>query len=478
VVVPITEFRGKHVILFGLARTGIATARALMAGGAIVHAWDDDPKSRERGKAEGIIVEDFDMRDWRAYSALILSPGVPLHFPKPHRVVQLARDCNVPILGDIELFARAVSALPPGGRPRIVGITGTNGKSTTTALLGHILQACNIDARVGGNIGRGVLDLDPMHAGAVYVLELSSYQLDLVETLRCDVAVFLNITPDHLDRHGSMENYVAAKKRIFANQGSGDMAIVGVDDAYSRAVFGWLNETRTEDMVCAISSSTAVGRGVFAAGGKLWAPIDGRMQIAAHLDRAPTLKGRHNAQNAAAAFGAALALGLDPRAIEDALYTFPGLPHRLEPVGRLGRVEFVNDSKATNADAAAQALGVWRDGIHWIAGGAPKEGGIESLAPFFPRIAKAYLIGQAAELFARTLAGKVEYVIAEDLETATGMAAADAIESESGTPVVLLAPACASFDQFTSFEHRGDTFKAIVAELLAGNDDAPLQVRA
>lgn len=473
-MIPVTEFRGRHVALFGLARTGIAAARALIAGGATVHAWDDDAAARERGIEAGIPVEDINARDWRGYSALVLSPGVPLHFPRPHRVVQLARDCNLPIIGDVELFARTINALPARQRPRVVGITGTNGKSTTTALIGHVLSACNLDARVGGNIGRGVLDLDAPHAGAVYVLELSSYQLDLVESLRCDAAVFLNIAPDHLDRHGGIENYVTAKKRIFRNQGSDDTAVVGVDDDWSRGVCSWLTQTRGSGQVTPVSARSSLGKGVFAVGGRMWADVGGRKECVALLERAPGLRGRHNAQNAAAAFAVALSMGLDAQAVAEAIYSFPGLPHRLETVARSGRILFVNDSKATNADATAQALDVWPEAIHWIAGGLPKDGGIESLAPWFGRVARAYLIGQGAHLLARTLQGKVEFVMAEDLETATSMAAHDAAASTAAQPVVLLSPACASFDQFQSFEHRGDAFRAIVSEILARGDEVIL----
>jgi UDP-N-acetylmuramoylalanine--D-glutamate ligase len=474
-VIVINEFRGRDVAVFGLARSGLAAARALKAGGANVHAWDEAADRRAAAEAEGIPVEDINRRDWRGYAALILSPGIPTSFPRPHRVVELARMVGTPILSDIELFARAVNNLAPEARPRVIGITGTNGKSTTTALIAHLLTANNLDVRVGGNIGRGVLDLDPIHAGAIYVLELSSYQLELTDTLRCDAAVLLNITPDHLDRHGTMEAYIAAKARIFRNQRFGnpgvgdgnDAAIVGIDDAPSRGVCSRLSAQRGGDAVIPISARASIGRGIAALGGRIWGEVEGRTQAVVDLTRAPALKGRHNAQNAAAAYAVALHLGVAPKGIEEAMYSFPGLEHRMENVGKSGPILFVNDSKATNADAAAQALAVWKEGIHWIAGGVAKEGGIDALETFFPRVRRAYLIGQSASAFSEVLRGKVDCVIAGDLETAVQMAYADAEQGADPEPVILLSPACASQDQFRDFEHRGDVFRTVALELMA-----------
>ncbi|HVY85403.1 MAG TPA: UDP-N-acetylmuramoyl-L-alanine--D-glutamate ligase [Caulobacterales bacterium] len=472
-MIPITEFAGRDVAVFGLARTGLAAARALKAGGARVHAWDDSDVTRAKAEAAGVPVSDINMRDWRSFAALVLSPGVPFTHPAPHRVVTLAQATGVPVLGDIELFARAVNALPATARPKLIGVTGTNGKSTTTALIAHILKAAGKDVRMGGNIGEAVLDLAPLHAGAYYVLELSSFQLDLVDTLRLDVAVWINTTADHIDRHGDMAGYVAAKKRIFRNQGAADWAVIGVDDPYCAAICTELTAAGARH-VAPISSGQALGRGVCALGPKLFDAMHGRAEEVADLTEAPALQGKHNAQNACAAYAAARALGVDPRVIAHAMQTFPGLPHRLERVGAIAGVRFINDSKATNADAAAQALAVYPR-VYWIAGGVAKDGGIDTLAEFFPRIAKAYLIGQSAGEFADALRGRAPTALTGDLETAVTRAFADARASGEPHPVVLLSPACASYDQFRDYEDRGDQFKAIVAKLAANGEAPPVR---
>jgi len=462
-MIPITEFAGRDVAVFGLARTGLAAARALAAGGARVHAWDDSDISRANAEAEGVRVSDINSRDWRSFAALILSPGVPLTHPEPHRVVTLALATGVPIMGDTELFARAVNALPAAQRPKLIGVTGTNGKSTTSALIAHVLKEAGKDVRLGGNIGEAVLGLAPLHAGAYYVLELSSYQLDLTETLRLNVAVWLNVSPDHLDRHGGMAGYVSAKRRIFLNQGASDWAVIGVDDLQSAAVCTALTRAGVQH-VAPVSSGQTLGRGVSALNGKIVDALGGRAEIAADLTKAHALAGKHNAQNAAAAYAAARAFGVDARVIAKAFTTFPGLPHRLERVATIEGVRFVNDSKATNANAAAQALAVFPR-VYWIAGGVAKEGGIDELSPFFPRIARAYLIGQSAGELSDVLRGKVAVAMAGHLESATKLAFDDARASGEPHPVVLLSPACASFDQFASYEDRGDQFKRYVAAL-------------
>lgn len=464
-MIAIGEFAGRDVAVFGLARSGLTAARALSAGGARVFAWDDSEAARARAEAEGVPVTDINARDWRSFAALVLSPGVPLVFPKPHRVVDLARGVGVPIISDVELFARAVAARPPHARPKVIGVTGTNGKSTTSALIAHILEVCGKDAHLGGNIGRGVLDLPALHAGAYYVLELSSYQLELCASLRCDVAVFLNIAPDHLDRHGSMAAYFAAKKRIFLNQGVGDWAVIGVDTPETASLMTALTAEGVRS-VAPVSNRRALGRGVSALGGRLYDGLGGRAELAVDLADAPGLAGHHNAQNAAAAYAVARALGLDPRRIANAIETFPGLAHRMEPVGAVDGVRFVNDSKATNPDAAAQALSVFPR-VRWIAGGRAKEGGIDSLSALFPRITKAYLIGDAAPQFARTLAGKAPAVICGDMLTAVRRAHEDALAEDDRESVILLSPACASFDQFRDFEQRGEVFKEAVRALMA-----------
>lgn len=464
-MITIGDYAGREAAVFGLGRTGLSAAGALAAGGARVLAWDDDAKNRAAAEAAGVPVSDINARDWRDFAVLVLSPGVPLTHPKPHRVVELAQAVGVPIMGDVELFARAVNALSPAYRPKVIGVTGTNGKSTTSALIAHILTACGKDARLGGNIGRAVLDLPPIHAGAYYVLELSSYQLDLTRSLRCDVAVWLNLSPDHLDRHGDMNGYLSAKKRILMNQGAQDWAVIGADDPYCARVCTELTAVGGRQ-VAAVSSGQALAHGACVVGGRLYDALAGRAQAVMDQDQVPALPGRHNGQNLAAAYATARALGLAPRAIVEAIASFPGLEHRLERVGTVQGVRFVNDSKATNADAAAQALSVYPR-VYWIAGGQAKDGGIASLAPLTPRVAKAYLIGEAAYDFAAFLEGKAAFAIAGDLETAVRRAYADAAAARDVDPVVLLSPACASFDQFKDFEDRGRAFKAAVAALKA-----------
>jgi len=463
-MIPVRGFAGKTVAVFGLGRTGLTAARALQAGGAKVALWDENEKSREAARAEGFTLVDLSNADWFQISALMLSPGVPLTHPKPHWVVEKARDAGVEILGDIELFARTVAAAPAHKRPKIVAITGTNGKSTTTALIGHVLAQAGRDIRIGGNIGYGVLGLEDMHGGAVYVLELSSYQLDLTSSLKPDVSIILNISPDHLERHGDMEGYVAAKKRILLNQGKGDFAIVGVDDPWCAQICTEITAANRRT-IWPISARRAMGRGVYSLQGMLYDATDGRVNEVADLTRARSLPGRHNWQNASAAYAACRALGLSAQDAVDGLMSFPGLAHRMETVGVIDKVRFVNDSKATNADAARQAMSSYPR-FYWIAGGRAKVGGIDELTDLFGAVAKAYLIGEAAEDFAGVLQGKAPFEISGDLETATRAAFADA-RASGEEAIVLLSPACASFDQFADFEERGDAFRAAVHALAA-----------
>jgi len=464
-MIPITEYAGRDVAVYGLGRTGLAAAKALAAGGARVHAWDDGEAARLKAESEGVAVSDINKRDWQKFAALVLSPGIPYKFPQPHRLVRMAEMMNVPVVGDMELFARAVQALPEKGRPKIVGITGTNGKSTTTALIGHILREAGRDVRIGGNIGTGVLDMAPLNANAIYVLELSSYQLDLVDSLRCDVSVFLNISPDHLDRHGGMDGYVDAKKRIFANQRPRDVAVIGIDDPYTQAIA--MSRLRPGDArVVQISSEFGLARGVSAVDGHLYDSTGGQAIRVGDLAEAEALPGRHNFQNAAAAYATCQALGVAPGRIMAAIQSFPGLEHRMERAGEVEGVRFVNDSKATNAQAAEQALKTWPK-VHWIVGGVAKAEGIAPLEPWFDRVEKAYLIGESETAFAKTLKGKVEVVSCGTLEAATQAAFDAAKASGEANPIVLLSPACASFDQFKDFEARGDAFKDFVRRLAA-----------
>ena len=456
-MIPATTFGGKRVALFGLGGSGIATARALVEGGADIVAWDDNPESVARAEAEGIPTGNLRQEDWSVFASFVLSPGVPLTHPKPHWSVELARGAGVEVIGDIELFVRERNALAPDAP--FIAITGTNGKSTTTALTAHILRSAGRDTQMGGNIGRAIMTLDPPKPDRFYVVECSSYQIDLAPSINPTAGILLNLTPDHLDRHGTMQHYASIKERLVAGS---DTAIVGVDDAYCVQIADRLE--RAGKAVSRISKRLPLPDGFFADGTDLMEASHGRYERIAFLEGIGSLRGQHNAQNALAAVAACLKVGLDLGEIQSGLESFPGLAHRMEQVGRKGRVLFVNDSKATNADASAPALSSFQR-IYWIAGGLPKEGGIEPLRGFFPRIAKAYLIGEAAPAFSATLGESVPYEISGTLDAAVANAARDAAEEADGELVVLLSPACASFDQFKNFEIRGDAFRAAVTAI-------------
>jgi UDP-N-acetylmuramoylalanine--D-glutamate ligase len=456
-MIPVTTLNGKKVALFGLGGSGFATVRALVAGGADVTAWDDNPDSVAKAAAEGIKVADLRTIDWNGLSVFVLSPGVPLTHPKPHWTVDLAHAAGVEIIGDVELFVRERRAHAPDCP--FIAITGTNGKSTTTALIAHILQSSGRDTQLGGNIGTAVLTLDPPKAGRFYVVECSSYQIDLAPTLNPSAGILLNLTPDHLDRHGTMQHYADIKERLVAGS---DIAVVGIDDSHSSLIADRIE--RAGGKVMRISRRHALADGLYAEGSRILRASNGAASEIANLDGIQTLRGSHNAQNAAAAIAACLAVGVSAGEIRAGLKSFPGLKHRMQPVGKRGRVVFVNDSKATNADAAAPALSSYEN-IYWIAGGLPKEGGITSLAPLFSRITKAYLIGEAAPAFAATLGDQVPYEISGTLERAVAHAAADADRDEHESAAVMLSPACASFDQYKNFEVRGDAFVSHVAAI-------------
>ncbi|WP_187972066.1 UDP-N-acetylmuramoyl-L-alanine--D-glutamate ligase [Aquibium microcysteis] len=456
-MIPASTFSGKRVALFGLGGSGIATAHALIAGGADVIAFDDNPESVARAAAQGVPTGNLRSADWASLASFVLSPGVPLTHPKPHWTVELARAAGVEVIGDIELFVRERAATAP--EAPLVAITGTNGKSTTTALTAHILASAGRDAQMGGNIGRAVMTLEPPAPRRVYVVECSSYQIDLAPSIDPTAGVLLNLTPDHLDRHGTMQHYAEIKERLVAGSGT---AIVGIDDSWCAQIADRLE--RTGKPVLRISKRLALTDGLFAEGGTLKLARAGRTKTLASLDGIGSLRGQHNAQNALAAVAACLTVGLSAAEIQAGLSSFPGLVHRMEQVGRVGKVLFVNDSKATNAEAAAPALSSF-ERIYWIAGGLPKEGGIEPLRNLFPRIARAYLIGEAAPAFAATLGEDAPYQISGTLEAAVRQAAADAARDPAAEPVVLLSPACASFDQFKNFEVRGEAFRAAVNAL-------------
>lgn len=453
---PITTFKGKRAAVFGLGSSGLSAAKALIAGGADVAVWDDSEKSRAAAAHENIPMRDLKDADWSRFDALILAPGVPLTHPAPHWTVQRAQAHKVEVIGDVELHFRERAALAPDAP--FVAITGTNGKSTTTALTAHILKSAGRDVQVGGNLGTPILTLEPPAPRRVHVIEMSSYQIDLTPSLRPTVGVMLNVTPDHLDRHGTMENYAAVKARVPAGAA---FPVIGIDDDYGRAMAKTI--AATGKGVIRISTGEMPLQGYVAGATHIYRVAGKDAEEVADLAGIGSLRGMHNAQNAMAAIAACTALGLDDEAIREGLRSFPGLAHRMQEVGRKGRVLFVNDSKATNADSAAKALGSFQN-IHWIAGGKPKEGGIATLAEFFPRIRKAYLIGEAAADFAETLDGKVPFEIVETLERAVPQAAADA-EKTGDEAVVLLSPACASFDQFRNFEIRGERFCELVRGL-------------
>jgi UDP-N-acetylmuramoylalanine--D-glutamate ligase len=461
-MIAVSTFAGRSAAVFGLGRSGLATCMALKAGGAQVAAFDDDPQRVAAAIAAGIDTADLRTLDWSRLAALILSPGVPLTHPRPHWTVDLARTHEVAIIGDIELYCGERRARAPVGP--FVAVTGTNGKSTTTALITHLLTAGGLSAEAGGNIGTAILSLQPPRPGHAHVVECSSYQIDLTPSLDPTVGVLLNISPDHLDRHGSLAHYAAVKARLLAGVEPGGTAIVGVDDAWCRQIADDIEATGAR--VERVAVGRALTRGLYVdADRTLWTAHAGKEQRIADLNGIAALRGAHNAQNAACATAAALALGLSMDAIAHALSTFPGLAHRMEQVGRKDAVLFINDSKATNADAAARALASFDD-IFWIAGGRPKAGGIVDLAPYFARIRKAYLIGEAAKDFASTLTGRVPHVLAGTLERAVTRAAEDALSSRLRAPVVLLSPACASFDQFPNFEIRGDAFRDAVQRIV------------
>jgi UDP-N-acetylmuramoylalanine--D-glutamate ligase len=473
-------FAGRKVALFGLGGSGLSSVRALVAGGAQVAAWDDDEAARARASHAGAALIDLKAADWSDFAALVLAPGVPLTHPKPHWTAERAKAAGIEIIGDIELFCRERAAVSP--RAPFVAITGSNGKSTTTALLAHILRETGCNVQMGGNIGVPILELAPPSEDAIHVIECSSFQIDLAPSLNPSIGALLNITPDHLDRHGTLEDYAAIKERLVARA---DVALIGVDDEPCRAIAKQLKAREAASgrpQVVTISAKPSATSDVFVEDQKIYPRDRENMSILGDLRSTPTLRGAHNGQNAAFACAAALALGLSSPRIQWGLLHFPGLPHRMEQVGRLGRVLFVNDSKATNADAAEKALISFSD-IFWILGGKPKEGGIEPLRPLFGKIAKAYLIGAATEEFARSLADGPPFERCGTLDVATAAAARDAAASEAAEPVVLLSPACASYDQFANFEKRGDRFRALVADwigaqALTASSSQPLRSRS
>lgn len=449
-----TPFLGERIALVGLGKAGLPAARRLAAWGAEVTCWDDREEGRIAASEAGLAVEDPARGAFR-WDALLLSPGIPHRLPRAHPAAAAAAAAGRPVLCDVDYLYRAVRAA--GSAARFTGITGTNGKSTTTALLHHLLHAAGREAEAGGNLGPAALSLNILGTDGVYTLEMSSYMLERIQSLRFNQGVMLNLSPDHLDRHGDMHGYLDAKAQVFARQTPDDLAVLGMDDAWSAGL-----RRRIVARPCPISGETRQPGGIWAEG-RLLRDDDGAIL---DLDEAPALPGSHNAQNAAAAAACALDLGLTRAEVAAGLRGYPGLPHRQERVGAWRGVAFVNDSKGTNTDSTARALASYPR-VVWIAGGTAKEGGIESLAPFFPRIAEALLIGRDAPVLAATLAAHgVRHRVVGTLDVAVAEAAASA--AAGAAPVVLLSPACASWDQFTGFEQRGERFRALVAALPEG----------
>ena len=418
-------FAGKKYAVLGLARSGLAVVEALAASGAEVMAWDARPEAREAVADKARIADPLSTA-LIGYDGVVVSPGVPLN---RHPIAERARSAGVPVIGDIELFSQARVTLPAH---KVVGITGTNGKSTTTALIHHICRTAGLPATMAGNIGYPILGQEPLPEGGVYVLELSSYQIDLSHSLDCDVSVLLNVTPDHLDRYDGVDDYAASKARLFAMQSPDHTAVIAVDDDFTRAIAGQLQGRKVQVSAADVKDQS----------------------------RWPSLQGPHNAQNVAAAVAAARALGIDDAVIGHALATYKGLPHRMERVAEKNGVLFVNDSKATNPTSAAPALAAF-PAVHWILGGLPKGDDLEACEPFLGNVRAAYTIGEAGPMFPDLLEGKVPVHRCEMLIEAVGCAARAAGPGE----VVLLSPACASFDQFRDYEARGEAFRAAVEAL-------------
>jgi len=459
-MIPVTSFAGKMVAVFGLGGSGLASCHALKAGGAEIVAGDDDADNVAKAAQAGFVTADLRSVAWTNFAALILAPGVPLTHPAPHWSVLRAREAGVEVIGDIELFCRERRRHAPDAP--FVAITGTNGKSTTTALIAHLMKVAGYDTQMGGNIGTAILSLEPPRMGRVHVIEMSSYQIDLTPSLDPTVGILINVSEDHIDRHGTLENYAAVKERLVAGVQAQGTAIVGVDDIWCRNIADRLD--RAGKRVVRVSVRNPLADGMYVEHETVVQAAGGARDEIARIGGIGSLRGLHNAQNAACASASALALGVAKDVLQSGLRSFPGLAHRMEQVGRVGHVLFVNDSKGTNADAAAHALSSFPD-IFWIAGGKPKAGGITSLTEYFPRVRKAYLIGEAAQEFAGTLGSRVPHEISETLDVAVANAARDAQASGLHDPVVLLSPACASYDQYRNFEIRGAKFRDLVNAL-------------
>lgn len=446
-------FAEQTVVVLGLGRTGIHAALALQAGGAEVFAWDDTEPARIRALKKGIPVTNLEALDWNHVAALVLSPGIPHTHPMPHPLVATAVAAGVPLVSDIDVLGRCYP------KAHYIGVTGTNGKTTTTSLIGHILSHANVSAHVAGNIGTSVFSFEVGDPEGTFVLEMSSFQLELTDSVRFETAILLNITPDHLQRHGGLEGYVIAKQRIFLRSQPKDLAIIGVDTPLSWQIYQDM-QAQDRQNVIPISASLVVSGGVYLKDGVLIDDTQGQQRPIVDLSKISTLQGSHNGQNAAAGYVAARRKGIPEDQIVEAFKSFSSLAHRQEIVDTVNGVIYVNDSKATNVDATQQALARF-DNIHWILGGQFKEDSLEALFPYLSRVRHAYLIGEAAEQFAEWLEGRVALTKTGTLEQAVALASKQAAKGS----VVLLSPACASFDQFKDFEVRGEAFRHCVQDL-------------
>ncbi|WP_336279515.1 UDP-N-acetylmuramoyl-L-alanine--D-glutamate ligase [Bartonella sp. CB175] len=462
-MISVECYKGQKVALFGLGRSGLAAAQALISGGAEVVAWDDNPVGLEAACREGIPTKDLQYENWSEFGALILTPGVPLTYPNPHWVVDKARQAGVEIIGDIELFVRARNHFlkTHGFCDRdvpFIAITGTNGKSTTTALLAHLLEQMGYSVQMGGNIGTAILTLKPFVKERIYVIECSSFQIDLTPSIQPTIGLLLNLTPDHIDRHGSFAHYVQAKRRLISRALH---AFISVDDAVCQALYQELiNEGHKIE---AISKERFLENGFYANETKLFSVYHGRRHMLVDLANMTALRGSHNAQNTLMVLATLQALKITDSYIEKYLASYKGLPHRMQQVCKIGSVLFINDSKATNADASAPALSTFND-IFWIVGGQAKEGGINALKRFFYKIRKAYLIGTSAEEFSGVIGSSFPFSMSLTLKNAVHEAASDAVRCEAKEAVILFSPACASYDQFKNYEERGDAFISFVLQ--------------
>ena len=466
-MIVLDEYKDKQVAVFGGGQTGRSVIRSLQAGGASVMAWDDEESAREEMNELGAMVMHPSGWNWLSLEVLVLSPGIPLTHPEPHEVVTQAKAAGVPVVGDVELFARVLKMSEKD--VRIIAITGTNGKSTTTALIAHLFERTGTKPQVGGNIGKPVLELDPPESGSTYVLEISSYQADLTESLRPDVVIFLNLTPDHLDRHGDMIGYMKAKRRLVDMLAPDGKVIVGANSRPTQELCTELTLEHREALI-PVAADRVLGNGVFVIDGMLFDGMLPNAEEVANLTDVTSLQGRHNWENAAAAYACLHHFGVERSRFPAIFESFVGLPHRLEPVAAIGKVRYVNDSKATNVEAAARALSAF-DEVYWIAGGRGKDEDLSTLLDHTKNVRRAYLIGEASSDLANALKGKVDCIEAETLERAIALASKEASVSKGAAPVVLLSPACASFDQFSNFEARGEAFRTLTEELVGKNDN-------